>query len=60
MFKKGNKKQKTDKQYVKYDKNLFIRKKYLPQTKIGARNGGIYSMAAGISGDTVVITDQQI
>ena len=30
------------------------------RTKIGARNNGIYSLVAGISGDTIVITDYQI
>ena len=29
-------------------------------TKIGGRNDNINSIGAGISGDTVVITDQQI
>ena len=38
---------------------ISIQKK-LHRTKNSARNGGIYSLAAGITGDTVVITDHQI
>ena len=42
------------------DKSSFRNRKKFRQTKIGARNVGIYSLAAGITSDTVVITYHQI
>ena len=39
----------------KWLKQSFQYRKKLHRTKIGASNGGIYSLVAGITGDTVVI-----
>ena len=42
------------------DKSSFRNRKKFRQTKIGARNVGIYSLVDRITSDTVVITYHQI
>ena len=57
---KVNRDQKLTNYMQKMMRTIISIQKKLHRTKISARNDGIYSLAAGITGETVVITDHQV